>query len=258
MLDAVRDAGACAMSFFNDRVKQWEKAEGDPVSEADIAVDRLLHERLLGAMPDDGWLSEESDGPTDGCRSGFTWVVDPIDGTRAFVKQKPQFTICVALVHEGAAQLGAVYNPATDEFFEAALGDGARCNGALIHVGDHGVLENCRMMSYRDMFAPKHWRTPWPPIEVAMVNSIAYRIALVASGAHDACINLRPQNDWDIIAAELILREAGGRCTNRDGEPYTFRGGKETQNVIAANPALHGKLIEKLKDFDPQRPKSAK
>lgn len=255
LLDAVRDAGACAMQFFKGDYEQWEKADDDPVSEADIAVDRLLRERLLGAMPDDGWLSEESVDARGAGTSSFLWVVDPIDGTRAFIKHKPQFTICVGLVQDGETRLGAVYNPATDEFFEATQGGGARRNGETIQVGAHPEIENCRMISYQDMFAPKHWKRPWPPIDISMVNSVAYRMALVASGDYDACINLRPQNDWDIVAAALIVKEAGGICSNRDGEPYAFQGDDgSNQNVVVANPDLHGQLIEKLKDFDPQFP----
>lgn len=259
LLDAVREAGSCAMGFFRGDYEQWEKAENDPVSEADIAVDQLLRKRLLGAMPDDGWLSEESTIAMEKGTSSFIWVVDPIDGTRAFIKHKPQFTICAALVQDGITRLGAVFNPATDEFFEAFQGGGARRNGETIQVGTHPEIENCRMISSRDMFAPKHWKRPWPPIDISMVNSIAYRMALVASGDYDACINLRPQNDWDIVAAALIVKEAGGICSNRDGEPYTFQGEEgDNQNVVVANPGLHGQLIEKLKDFDPQFPRQKK
>ena len=253
---AVLEAGALAMQFFQTDLKTWEKAENDPVSEADLAVDALLKETLMGNFPMDGWLSEESvheTEDTDGASPDYIWVVDPIDGTRAFIQHKPHFTICVALVWRGKSQVGFVFNPATDEFFEAKLGEGALCNDAPISVGDHLQLENCRMIGYRDMYADRHWRNPWPKIEITMVNSIAYRVVLVANGTHDACINLKPQNDWDIAAAELILREAGGICTNRQGDSYHFHGrGGKNQNVIAANPELQKKLILKLEEFEPR------
>jgi myo-inositol-1(or 4)-monophosphatase len=253
------------MQFFRNDVHNWEKGAGDPVSEADIAVDKHLHAQLLGAFPDDGWLSEESihehtgNGTNAAGMPGHIWVVDPIDGTRAFIDGKAQFTICVALVADGEAQLGMVFNPATDEFFEAELHRGAKCNDAAISVSDHRELEHCRMIGYRDMYAPRLWRHPWPEIEIAMVNSIAYRVVLVAKGAHDACVNLRPQNDWDIAAAELILREAGGVCTNRQGDAYLFHGrGGKNQNVIAANPVLQRKLVRKLEQFEPRIPKKSR
>ncbi len=255
--EAVLDAGALAMGYFRDGAKSWDKAADDPVTEADLAVDALLRERFLEANGDDGWLSEESEREPHAPDHPNIWVVDPIDGTRAFIDGKPHFTICAGLVVDGEAVLAAVFNPAKDEFFEAQLGKGATCNGKPIQVSDHAELEGCRMISYRAMFDDKHWRTPWPPIDISMVNSIAYRIALVARGDYDACINLRPQNDWDILAAELVLREAGGRCTNRDGEPYRFHGkGGKNQNVIVANPTLQTKLIDKLTEFEPKFPKA--
>ena len=257
--DAVREAGAIAMSYFDNGVESWDKADDDPVTEADLAVDGFLRETLLAPEPDDGWLSEESEREPHAPDHPNIWVVDPIDGTRAFIDGKPHFTICAALISDGTAALAAVFNPAKDEFFAARIGRGATCNGGAIEVSGHDALEGTRMISYRAMFDDKHWRTPWPPIDISMVNSIAYRIALVARGDYDACINLRPQNDWDIAAAELILREAGGRCTNRDGEPYRFHGrGGKNQNVIAANPVLQKKLIDKLTEFEPVFPRQNK
>ncbi|MBI1179886.1 MAG: 3'(2'),5'-bisphosphate nucleotidase CysQ [Alphaproteobacteria bacterium] len=256
MLDAVREAGVLAMDYFRTGAKKWEKAADDPVTEADLAVDALLRERLLGALPGDGWLSEESARSPHAPDQPFTWVVDPIDGTRAFIDRKPHFTICAALVGDGTSLLAAVLNPATGELFEAQAGGGARCNGEPIAVSSHAELKDARIIGYRAMFDAKHWRTPWPRVKVDMVNSIAYRLVLVARGDHDACINLKPQNDWDIAAAELILREAGGVCTNRDGDPYRFHGsGGKNQNVIAANPVLQARLVDKLREFEPKVPK---
>lgn len=258
--DAVREAGAIAMGFFQNSVKHWDKAADDPVTEADLTVDGYLRDILLNAAVaegvQDGWLSEESGQSADHADASAIWVVDPIDGTRAFIDGKPHFTICVALMVAGEAALAAVFNPAQDEFFTARAGQGATCNGAPIQVSMHQGLKDTRMISYRAMFDDKHWRTPWPPIKINMVNSIAYRMVLVARGDYDACINLRPQNDWDIAAADLILREAGGRCTSRDGTPYRFDGtGGKNQSVIAANPVLHAKLIDKLTEFEPKFPK---
>ena len=262
MHDAVRQAGAIAMDFFENGAKSWDKADDDPVTEADLAVDGYLRDALHHADHADGgrdgWLSEESGHAEHNDNAAAIWVVDPIDGTRAFMEGKSQFTICVAMIAGGEAVLGAIFNPATDEFFAARAGRGATCNGTPIHVGDHETLAGTRMISYRAMFDDKHWRTPWPKIKIGMVNSIAYRIALVARGDYDACINLRPQNDWDIAAADLILREAGGRCTNRDGAPYQFHGaGGKNQSVIAANPVLQGKLVAKLEEFEPKFPKQS-
>jgi myo-inositol-1(or 4)-monophosphatase len=119
---AVTAAGDLALEHFQTGAEPWQKAPGQLVTEADLAVDRLLHDVLIGARPDDGWLSEER--PDDGSRHRRrrVWMVDPIDGTRAFAAGKLEFTISVALVVEGAPLLGAVLNPASGEHFEAQLG----------------------------------------------------------------------------------------------------------------------------------------
>jgi myo-inositol-1(or 4)-monophosphatase len=140
--ETVRDAGALAMRFYMTDHKQWSKAhDNTPVTEADIAVNDLLHARLGGARPDYGWLSEETEDDSSRLTQPLVWVVDPIDGTRAFAKGHPHFAISVALVEDGRPVLGVIFNPATDEFFEARFGGGAFLNGKPIRVADHAPSE---------------------------------------------------------------------------------------------------------------------
>ena len=149
---AVREAGALALSHFNSGVKSWNKKPNDPVSEADIAIDRLLHERLAEARPQYGWLSEESERRPTQAKDGSFWVIDPIDGTRAFIEGKPEFTVCVALMQNSQPVLAAIYNPASEEFFEATAGGGATLNGKPIHASGHGSLMEARFLASRRTF----------------------------------------------------------------------------------------------------------
>lgn len=247
LLDTVRRAGALALEYFSKELKSWDKGGDHPVTEADIAVDRLLHERLIGARPDYGWLSEETADDPSRLERQRVWIADPIDGTRAFMKRVPEFTVSVALVEEGRPVLGAVYNPAKDEFFEAARGSGARLNGQRIapsDVADPGeahFLTAKRNMTYFD------WPKPGDEMRCTWMNSIAYRLALVASGRFDAAISMAGKSDWDIAAADLILVEAGARCTTTSDESFRYNTERPRhRNVIAAGPRLHPALLRVL------------
>ena len=126
--DAVREAGDIARRYYGGNVESWEKNPGDPVSEADLAIDTFLKEKLTAACPDYGWLSEETVDDPSRLDKSRVWIVDPIDGTRSFIAKKPEFTICAALVENGQPILGVVYNPILEEFYEAELGTGAFLN----------------------------------------------------------------------------------------------------------------------------------
>ncbi len=247
MVDAVREAGALALTFYQTELKKWMKVGDSIVTEADIAVNDLLEKRLAATRPDYGWLSEETEDDPSRLKRSRVWVVDPIDGTRAFAKGKPHFVLSVALVEDGAPVMGVLFNPATDEFFEAMLGQGATLNGAAIAVTDRAEIEGCRMAAHGAMFKHPAWPEPWPEMEIIERNSIAYRIALVACGAADAALALTAKNDWDLAAADLILREAGGRFTTHDGKPFVYnRELPRHRSLIAAGPRLYEALFRRV------------
>lgn len=248
MKQAAREAGAVAMRFFLTDHKQWSKAhDNTPVTEADIEVNDLLHKRLGTARPSYGWLSEETEDDSSRLTQERVWVVDPIDGTRAFAKGKPHFVISVALVEEGRPVLGVLFNPATDEFFEAKEGHGAFLNGAPIHVSGASTIEGCRMAAFAPMFKHPAWSEPWPEMEILERNSVAYRVALVASGAADAALALNGKSDWDLAAADIILHEAGGRMTAHDGTTFYYnRHSTRHPSLLAAGPALHEAIFAKV------------
>lgn len=250
--ETVRDAGALAMRYFGTDLRKWSKgADNSPVTEADIAVNDLLRARLTGARPDYGWLSEETEDNPARLARPLTWVVDPIDGTRAFARGDPHFVVSVALVTEGRPTLAVLFNPATDEFFEAVAGGGARLNDAPIHVSNCSRIEGCRIAAFAPMFKHPGWEragiAPWPEMEILDRNSVAYRIALVACGAADAALALNGKSDWDLAAADLIVNEARGRMTTHDGKPFVYnRESTRHRSLLVAGPALHEALLAKV------------
>jgi len=243
---AAREAGAIARGIAERACKTWSKKDGSPVTEADLAVNRYLDEKLRAARPNYAWLSEESE--DDGARLSARriFVVDPIDGTAAFVKRKPHFAVSVAVVEDGRPVAATVYNPMTDECFTAAEGEGACLNGVPIHVTATPVLENCRLLASRATLTSPRWER-WPAMQVENPNSIAYRVALVAAGKFDAAITMAAIHDWDLAAADLIIREAGGVISSIEGvTPVYNREDVVQPSVLAAGPALHAIFRSRL------------
>src|SRR5262249_26501094 len=146
------------------------------------------------------------------------FIVDPIDGTVAFMKGRPHFTICAAVVESGRPVTGVVLNPARDECFTAEKGKGAHLSGAPVHVGTRRDIQGCRLLGNRALFAD------WPPMQIESFSSIAYRVALVAAGQFDAMVSLTAKRDWDLAAADIILTEAGGKLVDLDGKAPLYNG----------------------------------
>lgn len=242
----VREAGAIARSIYERPHRTWSKKDGSPVTEADLAVNKFLGDALRTACPDYGWLSEESEDDVTRLSARRVFVVDPIDGTLAFVKRRPHFTVSAAVVEAGSAIAGVVYNPITDECFSAAKGHGARVNGGRIRVSERNDVEGCRMLASKATLNSPRW-LPWPPMYVEVPNSIAYRIALVASGLFDAAITMAETHDWDLAAADIIIREAGGVISSIEGETPAFNRATVMQpSALAAGPALHAAIRARL------------
>lgn len=248
LIAAVREAGKLASSHFGKNPPSWMKKPGQPVSEADLAVDDLLRQRLCGARPDYGWLSEESAETPDRMDREWLWVVDPIDGTRAFLDARPEYSVSVALLRHNLPVAAAVFNPETGELFEAVRDGGAKCNGAPITVSAKEDMDNARVLVSRSEFKTLAGNRALIPCEVSSISSIAYKLALVGSGATDATVTLTAKSDWDIAAAHLIVTEAGGVMTQTDGEALVYnRPHPRHPNVLAAGPGLHAMLAAELK-----------
>ncbi|KAF0184339.1 MAG: myo-inositol-1(or 4)-monophosphatase [Hyphomonadaceae bacterium] len=244
---AAKAAGEITLCYFGKPMDVRHKSPNNPVTDADLHADNILRETLKSKYPDYGWLSEET--PDDGSRLRChrTWMIDPIDGTRAFTKGIPHFTISIALVENGKAILGVVFNPATNEMFYATRGDGAYKNHSQIKVSARQALSGARILGDKHWFCAKSWRTPWPEMHIESRNSIAYRLALVASGEFDMTIGTRQSNDWDIAAGAIIVSEAGGTISDYVGNEFVFNQAKPVQtNLIASGPHLHDEIITQL------------
>ncbi len=241
--DTVREAGHIARRFYGGDYKQWNKEGGSPVTEAVLAVDRFLFQTLIAARPDYGWLSEETIDDPLRLQRRTVFVIDPIDGTVAFLKNRPHFTICAGIVVDGRPVCGVVYNPISDELYSARLGAGAHRNGTQIHVGPRDALQDCAMLGDRTQLSA----APFPPMHVQNRNSVAYRVVLVADGSADASVSLTPKRDWDLAAADIILSEAGGRLTDTHGAALIYnRPVTKQASLVAANPQLSSEILTLL------------
>ncbi len=245
---AVVNAGAIALRHFRVDAKQWYKGPGQIVTEADIEVDRYLHDTLIKARPDDGWLSEErqDDGSRHRCQR--VWVVDPIDGTRSFAEGVPEFTVSVALVEAGKPVLGAVFNPATNEHFQAVAGGGATLNDQPLMPSDHQEIADATLLASSGEMRKRRWSERMPSAAFTTIGSLAYKLALVAAGRFDGLVSLRSCNDWDLAAAVLLLQEAGGWLGDASGKFLALNGPTLRHDglVAAGTKSLYNHLINRL------------
>src|SRR6185503_9028704 len=160
-----------------------------------------------------------------------------------YIKNRPWFTVCVAVVEDGRPTVGVVHAPELGETYEATFGGGARLNGEPIAPSDRTQLEDAAMVGDPQMFADPRWPRPWPAMRIERRNSIAYRMALVASGAFDAALALTPKNDWDLAAADLIASEAGAYVADHHGRPFVYNQlAPQQRSLLCAAPGL-GELI---------------
>ncbi|MEX0582687.1 MAG: 3'(2'),5'-bisphosphate nucleotidase CysQ [Sneathiella sp.] len=250
LTDAMKEAGDIARRYFKSTLKSWEKKPGDPVSEADLALDTHFKNRLLTARPDYGWLSEETVDDTDRLQKSRVWIIDPIDGTRSFIAGKAEFTICAALVEDGKPVLGIVYNPILEEYYEAVIGGGAKLNGKIISCSNKADLAGAKLIASRKSFEWHGWLDEVKDATFSHVNSIAYRIVKIASRHADASLSLTQKSDWDIAAADIILSEAGGITTTTGGEKLVYnRKSVNQRNVISSGCSIHPELMKMLKTF---------
>lgn len=248
LLEAAQAASAVALRHFGKAPDSWDKPEGQgPVSDADLEVDRLLRAELTAARPDYGWLSEETaDGPA---RLGAerVFVVDPIDGTRAFLAGEKAWAHSLAVVEHGRVTAGVVLLPMLGRTYAAELGAGATCNGAPIAVSPRRELEAARVLATATQLQPHHWPNGVPAVERHFRPSLAYRLCLAAEGRFDAALTFRDAWEWDLAAGDLILREAGAVVTTRAGDPPHYNNPRPLiPGLIAAGPSLHALIMARL------------
>jgi len=249
--DVAHEAGRLALQMQGPGLDIRRKAGGSPVSDADMALDDLIKRRLTAARPDYGWLSEET--VDDPARLGTKrlFVVDPIDGTAAYIRGRPWWSVSVAVVEDGRALAGVIYAAGLEESYEAERGGGAFLNGEPIAVSGCTDLEACAMLAPVRAFAGWDGPEPWPEMRVENRNSVALRIALVAAGAFDAAVAMTPKQDWDIAAGLVIAEEAGALITDHTGAPLALnRPSVRHPSLVAATPALHPLILRRTAPID--------
>lgn len=243
---AAHEAGALALAMRDKGLKITAKSGGSPVTNADLAVDALLRERLMEARPDYGWLSEETADTSERLGRARIFIADPIDGTAAYMKNRPWWCVALAVVEDGRPIAAVIHAPALNETFEATRGGGARLNGQPISASEVDTLEDASVLANASLLNGPEWHEPWPPMRFDKRNSIAYRMALVAAGAFDAAIALAPKWDWDVAAGALIAEEAGARVSDHHGGAWRFNQRDPRQaSLVCAAPALHPLIVQR-------------
>ncbi len=244
LIDAARESGRIALSYFRTAdVGVSVKADRSLVTDADLAVDSYLAQRLRSFSPDTGWLSEETVDSADRLGRARTWVVDPIDGTRGFVAGGDEWVVSLALVEDGRPILAALFRPPTGDLYEATLDGGARLNGRRLSVSD-GPLDSIRRFTSPKVILQR-WAAEMPRAEwLRSSASLALRIARLAEGAIDTALVKAGASDWDLAAADLILSEAGGRLTTGDGSPILYnRPIVQHPDLVGAGPRRHAAFV---------------
>ena len=249
LIDAAKASGDIARKFFKASPEVWNKDDNaGPVTEADLAIDKMLKAELLRSRPTYGWLSEETEDTAERLNHKRVFIIDPIDGTRAFIAGEKTFSHSLAISENGVVVAAAVYVPMMDLMFAASATKASTVNGDAISVTSKPQLTGATVLGTKPNFDDKHWIGGLPPVTRKFRPSLAYRLCLVAQGRYDAMITLRDCWEWDIAAGDLIVRKAGGFATERTAGPLKYnRPHPKTKGCLAAGPELHSLLHERLK-----------
>ena len=261
LLETIEAAGALAMEYFRRQdagdLKAQKKPDGSLYSDADIAVNELLRQRLRAHAPDYGWLSEEDEYGTGRLEKRRVWIVDPIDGSRAFLRGDKEFAICVCLIEDGEPILAAIYVLALNESYFACRGQGAWCNGVRLPVRapmPSTSLSDSSLMTTGRVRRIEFWREvlglEGDAQESRLPGSIAYRLLLVARGDFDATLSMTQKWEWDLAAAHLIASESGVKVTAREGSTLCYNASVDgsCDGVLAAPAGLHERLAERIRE----------
>lgn len=240
----VREAGAMALATWpghGHALNVWEKVPGSPVCDADLAVDAFLKHELMALLPSAGWLSEETVDHPERLDRGLCWLVDPIDGTRDFVRGRTGWSVSVALISEGKPLIAELSAPARNEYWSAVAGQGATRNGYTLAASRRAQLGGARVP------ADSLPRIDSDLITVEKPNSIALRIAMVGANEADLLATLRWGFEWDIAAATLIAREAGAAVSDAFGQPISYnKRDPRAFGLLVTAPAIHAAAVERL------------
>ena len=238
LLSCLKQAGQIAMGFYGKSPKTWAKPDGTVLTEADLAVNDYLKSTIHAARPDDGWLSEETPDSTDRLVKSRLWIVDPIDGTRAFSDATRFWGIGVALTENGSPILSGIYCPVDDVMYHAVKGGGAFRNGVKLTSPDslgHAIVPKLAKFAVEAAGMPTQAGSSWPML---------LRFALIAEGANPAAISIGNKQDWDLAAGVLLVTETGGTVTTQSGEALQFNRPEHHQpGLVASQQKWHDQLL---------------
>jgi myo-inositol-1(or 4)-monophosphatase len=246
-IEAAHTAGRAIRRLYGRDIPIGQKGDAGPVTEADLASNACIQGILQPAFPDDGWLSEETADRPDRLETSRTWIIDPLDGTWEFTTGVPEFVVSVALSINSVAVVGVLHNPLTEETFSGIRGEGAWLNGVPIHVSstlDIAVSTFCVSRSETGKGLLKQFERH---LNLSPKGSVAYKCGLVAAGRYEGVFTYNPRNEWDICAGVAIIEAAGGRVTDRHGQPYRFNQPDPlTPPLIGTNTHVHAALMAVL------------
>lgn len=247
LIEAARLAGRIALRYWKRNPKTWEKGDEGPVTEADIAVNDALAQLLRSARPGYGWLSEETPDTAARLECEHVFILDPIDGTRAFIAGEDSFSHAIAIARHGQVTAGVVFLPALDRLFAATETGPATLNGAPIHASTLPGIAGANILTPAANLKPEFWPGGVPEVTRSFRASVAYRLALVAQGRFDGMLSFRPGWEWDIAAGSLIASRAGATVSDRHGVPLRFNmPNPRADGLLAAAPGLHAALRQRL------------
>ncbi|MBF0414600.1 MAG: 3'(2'),5'-bisphosphate nucleotidase CysQ [Magnetococcales bacterium] len=253
MIQAARAAGALIMGHFRlgqDRSKSGkilEKGPDHPVTQADLEANEAIRNLLMASTPDYGWLSEETADSQDRLHKQRVWIVDPLDGTKEFIQGFPEFAVSIALVEEGRPVCACLYNPAKVELFTAIAGKGSRKNDRPIQTSRTTQLKHAVCLTSRSETSRGEWEPFKDEFTLKTTGSIAYKLALLASGAADFTFTLTPKNEWDVAAGILLVLEAHGQVTDKMGMRISFnQPSPKLSAILSSNGQLHPALLRRL------------
>jgi myo-inositol-1(or 4)-monophosphatase len=220
-IQAALDAARVVFTRFTPGAIETEYKTGhDPVTEADRALDAVLRENLLRAG--EGWLSEETADSPDRLDKTRVWIVDPLDGTREFVKGIPEFCVSIGFVENGRPVAGGIYNPATKESFLGSVDSGVLYNGKPARATQRQSLEGASVLASRSEVTRGEWKEfEGGPLKIIAMGSVAYKLARVSAGLDDITFTLTPKNEWDVAAGAALVLSAGGSVSTLENTPLT-------------------------------------
>jgi myo-inositol-1(or 4)-monophosphatase len=245
---AALEAGEILRRHYRERgFTVDQKGKDNPVTTADFEADRKLKELLHDGFAGYGWLSEETADDGARLRHERVWIVDPLDGTKEFIKGIPEFVVAIALAERGVPVLGVTYNPIREELFVCARGAGVTLNGQPAAVTRRPSLDHATVLASRSETSRGEWKAYEDRIKIDAIGSVAYKLALVAAGRADATFTLTPKSEWDIASGTALVIEAGGRVSDLDGKAIRFnQASVKLKGFVASNGLLHDKIERML------------